>query len=125
MRRYVLTVDLKDDPEALAAYREYHQRVWPEVIGSLRRAGIVAMDIYLLDRRVVMVLETDGRDPARCFATHQAAGPRVAEWEALMKSLQQPPPGGQPGEWWVQMEPVFSLESQVDTSVASGRAGRA
>jgi L-rhamnose mutarotase len=124
MKRYVLTVDLKDDPGAIAAYREYHRRVWPEVIDSLRQAGIVSMDIYLLERRAVMVLETDGRDPARCFAMHQAAGPRVAEWEALMMSLQQPPPGGQPGEWWVQMEPVFSLTSEVDTSVASGRAGQ-
>jgi len=125
MRRFVFTVDLKDDPPAIAAYREYHQRVWPEVIDSLRRAGIMTMDIYLLERRAVMVLETDGRDPGRCFAMHRAAGPRVAEWEALMQSLQQPPPGGQPGEWWVQMEPVFSLESEVDTSVASRRAGRA
>jgi L-rhamnose mutarotase len=125
MRRYVLAVDLKDDPGVIAAYREYHRHVWPEVVGSLRRAGIVTMDIYVLERRAVMVLETDGRDPAGCFAMHQAAGPRVAEWEALMKSLQQPPPGGQPGDWWVQMEPLFSLESQADTSVASGRAGRA
>jgi L-rhamnose mutarotase len=125
MRRYVLTVDLKDDPEAIAAYREHHQRVWPEVVGSLRRAGITAMDIYVLERRLVMVLETDGRDPARCFAMHQAAGPRVAEWEALMKALQQPPPGGPPGGWWVQMEPLFSLEPKAETSVASGRVGRA
>jgi L-rhamnose mutarotase len=115
MTRYVLTLDLKDDPAAIAAYREYHRRVWPEVIDSLRHAGIVTMDIYLLERRAVMILLTDGRDPASCFAMHQAAGPRVAEWEALMQSLQQPPPGGQPGEWWVQMEPVFSLESETDS----------
>ena len=110
MSQYVLTVDLKDDPAAIAAYREHHRRVWPEVIESLRRSGIIRMDIYLLERRGVMILETDGRDPLRCFAEHRASSPRVAEWEALMKSLQQPPPGGEPGEWWAMMEPVFSLE---------------
>lgn len=108
----VLTVDLKDDPAAVAAYREHHRRVWPEVIDSLRRAGIVRLDIYLLGRRGVMIAETDGRDLRRCFAEHRASSPRVAEWEALMQSLQEPPPGATPGEWWTRMEPVFSLNGQ-------------
>jgi L-rhamnose mutarotase len=124
MSRYVYTVDLIDDPAAIETYREHHRRVWPEVLESLRRSGIVAMNIYLLDRRAVMVLETDGRDPRRCFAAHRASSPRVTEWETLMQSLQQPPPGSQPDEWWVQMEPVFSLEAEAGTSIASARAGR-
>ena len=36
MSRHVLTVNLRDDPAAIAAYREHHRRVWPEVIESLR-----------------------------------------------------------------------------------------
>lgn len=118
MSQYVLTVDLKDDPAAMAAYREHHRRVWPEVIESLRRAGIVRMDIYLLERRGVMIVETDGRDPRRCFAAHRASSPRVAEWEALMRSLQEPPPGAAPGEWWTLMEPVFRLEQHRATAGA-------
>jgi len=31
----------------------------------------------------------------------------VEEWERLMMSLQQPPPGAAAGEWWTAMEPVF------------------
>jgi L-rhamnose mutarotase len=119
MSRYVLTVDLKDDPAAIAAYREYHRRVWPEVLDSLRRAGITAMEIYLVGRRGVMVVETDGRDPRRCFAAHRVSGPRVAEWEALMQSLQEAPPGAPPGETWTQMEPVFSLDEH---QTAAGRS---
>jgi L-rhamnose mutarotase len=125
MTRYVFTVDLIDDPVAIASYRTHHERVWPEVVESLRQSGIVALDIYLLHRRAVMIVETDGRDPRRCFAAHRASSARVMEWEALMKALQQPPPGSQPDEWWVQMEPVFSLPAEADTSVASARAGRA
>ena len=60
------------------------------------------MDIYLLGRRLVMILETEDPDFRRCFAAHVASSPRVAEWEALMRSLQTPPPGAPPGEWWTR-----------------------
>ena len=56
--------------------------------------GIRELDIYLLGRRLVMIVETDGRDVGECFAKHRgSAAPRVIEWEALMKSLQERPPG--------------------------------
>jgi len=32
MSRHVLRVDLRDEPAAIAAYREHHRRVWPEVV---------------------------------------------------------------------------------------------
>ena len=110
MNRHVLTLNLRDDPAAIAAYREHHQRVWPEVVDSLRRAGVKQMDIHLLGRQLVMIVELDdGLDIRRVFSTHNAASGRVAEWERLMKSLQEPAPGTRPGEWWAAMEPVFSL----------------
>ena len=114
MTRTVLAVDLKGDPAAIHAYRQHHHEVWPEVLASLRHAGIRHMDIYLLGRRLVMIVETDGPDVRRCFAAHAASSPRVAEWEALMRSLQAPPPGAPPGEWWTPMEPIFSLEHAAD-----------
>jgi len=110
MNRHVLTVDLRDDPAAIAAYRDHHRRVWPEVIDSLRRCGVQEMDIHLLGRRLVMIVEMrEGADYRGAFAAHVASSPRVAEWERLMKSLQEPAPGTRPGEWWAAMEPVFSL----------------
>jgi L-rhamnose mutarotase len=110
MIRHVFLVHLRDDPAAIAAYREHHQRVWPEVIGSLRRAGIHAMDIHLLGRTAVMIVEVnDGVDVGRAFLAHRASGPRVAEWEQLMQSLQEPSPDAASGEWWARMEPVFRL----------------
>jgi len=122
--RQVLTVDLRDDPAAIEAYKAHHRGVWPEVVRSLRRAGIREMEIYLLGRRLVMIVDTDGQDVRRCFAEHAASGPRVAEWEALMKGLQQPPLDGQPGEWWTLMEPVFRLEALEDASAAAGGSPR-
>jgi L-rhamnose mutarotase len=109
--RSVLAVDLKDDPGVIERYKAHHRDVWPEVLVSLRRAGVVQMDIYLLGRRLVMVVDTHGHDYRSCFATHVASHPRVTEWETLMRSLQDAPPGAAPGDWWTQMEPVFTLNS--------------
>jgi len=112
MTRHVLTVDLRDDPKAIETYIAEHRRVWPDVISSLRRAGIREMEIFILGRRLVMVVEIDGTDVRRAFAEHAVSSPRVAEWETMMKALQEPPPGGRPGEWWTALEPVFHLEPQ-------------
>ena len=110
MRRHVLTIDLRDDPDAIASYREYHQQVWPEVLESLKQAGVRAMDIHILGRRLVMVLElNDGLDVQRVFAAHVSSHPRVAEWERLMRSLLERPSDFPPGEWWAVMEPIFTL----------------
>jgi len=111
MNRHVLTVDLKDDPAAMDAYITHHRQVWPEVLDSLRRIGIEDMEIFILERRLVMIVETrDGVDIRRAFARHHATPGRVAEWEALMQSLLLPPPGSKPGEWWTHMQPVFHLQ---------------
>ena len=119
MTRHVLTVDLRDDPAAIDAYQAHHRRVWPEVVRSLQRVGIHQMEIYLLGRRLVMVVDTDAADVRRCFAAHASSSPRVAEWEELMQGLLQPPIGARPGEWWALMEPVFRLESREETSDTS------
>jgi L-rhamnose mutarotase len=119
MTRHVLAVDLKDDPAVIEKYREHHRRVWPEVLRSLRSAGIVEMEIYLLGRRLVMIVDApDGLDVQRYLASHAASDPRVGEWEALMKSLQE-------GEWWGQMERVFHLPAADTARVQSESARRA
>jgi len=120
MTRYALTVNLKNDSSVVETYRRYHERVWPEVLKSLREAGVERMDIHLLGRQLVMFVElNDGLDWRRVFAAHMASRPRVAEWERLMTSLQEPSPDARPGEWWTVMEPVFHLD---DRHPAAARA---
>jgi L-rhamnose mutarotase len=114
MTRYVLMVDLKDDSGAIESYRHHHRHVWPEVVESLKAAGIGQLDIHLLGRRLVMIVELEaGLDLDRVFAKHAASNPRVAEWERLMRSLQQSPPGAPDHQGWVMMEPVFRLDRET------------
>jgi L-rhamnose mutarotase len=108
--RYVFTINLKANPGIAVTYARHHRDVWPEVQTSLRQAGVEQMDIYLLGRRVVMVVEMrDGVDYRTAFASHASSSPRVAEWERLMKSLQEPATEAGADEWWAAMKPVFHL----------------
>jgi L-rhamnose mutarotase len=85
-------------------------RQLPSTASSTAASGLSRMDIHLLGRRLVMVLElNDGLDFRQVFARHLASNPRVQEWERLMKSLQEPASDAPPGEWWAVMEPVFHL----------------
>jgi L-rhamnose mutarotase len=40
MKRYCLTLDLKEDLALIAEYEKYHQEVWPEIIKSIKNSGI-------------------------------------------------------------------------------------
>jgi L-rhamnose mutarotase len=123
MSRHVMTLDLKDDPRGIAAYRRHHRQIWPEVRDSLRRVGVLRMDIYQLERRLVMVMDTrEGFDLKRSFAAHVASHPRCAEWEELMKTFQQAPPGARPEQLWTPMESIFHLERRA--ARAPGRRER-
>jgi L-rhamnose mutarotase len=57
-----------------------------------------------------MFMETvDDFDPDRDFPRYEASNPRNREWQELMASMQEPVPGARPGEWWAEMELLFSL----------------
>jgi L-rhamnose mutarotase len=120
--RHVMTLDLKDDRRGIAAYRRHHRNIWPEVRDSLRRVGVLRTDIYQLERRLVMVMDTkEGFDLKRSFAAHVASHPRCAEWEELMKTFQQAPPGARPGRLWTPMESIFHLEGRATRAPGTRR----
>jgi L-rhamnose mutarotase len=61
-----------------------------------------------------MVVEMrDGLDYHTAFAAHASSSQRVAEWERLMKSLQEPAAEARANEWWAAMEPVFHLNQDA------------
>lgn len=110
VKHYAQTIDLKDDPQIVETYVAHHRAVWPEVERGLQATGIQRMRIWRLGRRLFMLMETaDTFEPARDWPRYMASDPRIAEWQSLMESMQQPAPGAQAGEWWAEMELVYAL----------------
>jgi L-rhamnose mutarotase len=108
-QRYCLTLDLKDDPELIAAYRKHHDKIWPEITASIRDAGIVDMEIYLLGTRMFMIMEVSDEFSFENKQKADSENPRVREWETLMSSFQETLPQAKPGEKWLRMERIFKL----------------
>jgi len=109
-RRYCLTLDLQDDPKLIAEYKRYHEKIWPEITKSIRDAGILELEIYLLGTRMFMILEADDSFSFERKAQADGANPRVQEWENLMWKFQKALPEARPGEKWLLMERIFKLE---------------
>ncbi len=109
-KRYCLTLDLKDDPKLIVEYKRYHERIWPEITKSIRDAGVVDLEIYLLGTRMFMVMEVSERFSFEGKSKADRDNPKVQEWEALMWKFQNPLPNAKPGEKWMLMERIFKLE---------------
>ncbi|HVW13554.1 MAG TPA: L-rhamnose mutarotase [Mucilaginibacter sp.] len=109
MKRYGLALDLKDDPQLIAEYEEYHRAVWPEIKKSILDSGIINMEIYRVGNRLFMVMETDDSFSFGRKAAMDESNTKVQEWEQLMWKFQQPLPGSKPGEKWVLMDRIFDL----------------
>ena len=110
MKTFGLTLTLQDDAEKIAAYRRFHQAVWPEVTARLRACGVQRMQIFLRGTRLFMYLVTDDTfDPRQDFARINEDA-TSARWNALMAELQARAPEATPDEWWAPMELVFDLD---------------
>lgn len=110
MKKYCLALDLKDDATLIREYEEYHQKVWPEILKSIKDSGIQQMEIYRINNRLFMMMETNDDFTFERKAEMDKANKKVQEWEQLMWKYQQAIPGGKPGEKWRLMERIFSVK---------------
>jgi len=110
-RRYSLTLDLKNDPQLIAEYKRYHEKIWPEITKSIKDAGILDLEIYLLGTRMFMILEVDESFSFERKTEADRTNLRVQEWENLMWKFQKALPEARSGEKWLRMERIFKLEN--------------
>jgi L-rhamnose mutarotase len=116
-RRRCYALDLKDDASAIASYRHWHRPGGPpaEVTQSLRDAGILALDIYLIGNRLFMIMESDPSAPSSAKSTDDSDDPHVRAWETLMSELQQdlpfPNKESSAGKWQL-LDHIYSLADQ-------------
>ncbi len=109
MKRYCLALDLKNDPQLIAVYEAHHKNVWPEIIASIKDAGIVSMEIYRIMNRLFMIMETTDDFSFEKKSASDSANEKVQQWEELMWKYQQTLPIAKPGEKWILTEKIFEL----------------
>jgi L-rhamnose mutarotase len=110
-RRYCLALDLGEDPQLIAEYRRYHEKIWPEITRSIKDSGIKDLEIYLLGTRLFMIMEVSDTFSFDAKGEADRSNPKVQEWETLMWKFQKPLPQAKPGEKWLLMERIFKLET--------------
>ena len=108
-RRHCLALDLKDDPRLIEEYEACHRKVWPEILESIASSGILSMEIYRLQTRLLMVMEVDDGFSFEAKAAADAASEKVQAWESLMWRYQQAIPGGAPDAKWRLMDRIFAF----------------
>lgn len=110
MKKYCLALDLVDDEKLIAEYEDYHKAVWPEIKASIKNFGIDNMEIYRTGNRLFMIMETNENFSFEKKSAADASNEKVQEWEQLMWKYQQALPGSKPGEKWILMNKIFSLD---------------
>ena len=111
VKRYVQTMDLKNEPELIKEYRRRHSEgeAWPEIIAGIREVGILEMDIYILGSRLVMIVETPLDFDWESAMARLATLPRQQEWEEFMACFHDCNPTATTNEKWQMMERMFHL----------------
>lgn len=114
VKRYCQTLDLKDDPELIREYKKRHgdKEFWPEIGEGMKAVGILEMEIYLLDTRLFMIVETALDFEWESAFRKLADMPRQAEWEEYMSIFQVADPGASSAEKWKLMEQIFHIYNQ-------------
>lgn len=111
-KRFCYACDLVNDSKLIEKYKEYHSegKAWPEITDSIKEAGIVDMEIYLIENRLFMIMEVDETYSPERKKKLDEDNPKVQEWEQLMWQFQQALPSSKNGDKWVATERIFKLD---------------
>jgi L-rhamnose mutarotase len=106
-RRVAAVIQLR--PEKEAEYRTLHAAVWPEVLATLKKAGVSNYSIFLRDGLLFSYLEYEG-DDFDAAMRQIANDERTKTWWTFTDPCQQPVATGSVGEWWAPAEEIFHLD---------------
>ena len=111
VKRYCLTLELKDDPELIEEYESWHQpdNIWLEITEGIKSVGIIDSEIYRSGTQLFMILTVPADFDFEKQMTRLAKLPRQAEWEAFMSKFQASDPNASSSEKWVKMKRIFKL----------------
>ncbi|AFL89149.1 hypothetical protein Terro_2914 [Terriglobus roseus DSM 18391] len=110
MKRYCLALDLHPDPSLMEEYVRLHKSVQPVIQKSIRDAGVIDMQIFMLGNHLFMIMDTVDDFTFEKKAAMDAANPAVQEWERLVSQFQNVDPEHDPSGKWRVMEQIFQLD---------------
>ncbi len=110
MKRYCLTLDLKEDEQFIKEYEHWHKKenIWPEIVAGIKKSGILDMQIYRWETRMFMILDVPDAFDFEKDMNNLSTMPRQQEWEIFMDKFQNRI-SENVGEKWVMMKKIFSL----------------
>jgi L-rhamnose mutarotase len=102
---------LQLNPDTIEEYKYWHDscNIWKEIPEGIRKAGILDMEIYLIENRAFMIIETPLDFEWDTAFGRLATFERQAEWEAFVGKFQNSTIGARSEEKWQLMERIFSL----------------
>lgn len=111
VKRYCQTMNLKNEPALIKEYRNRHSEdnAWKEILDGIRAVGILEMEIYILDNRLFMIVETPLDFDWDSAMAKLATLPRQQEWEEYMAMFQDCDATATSDEKWKMMERMFYL----------------
>lgn len=111
VKRYVQTMELRDDDELIGRYREAHdpEHFWDEIKAGIRQVGILEMEIYIIGNRLVMIVDAPLDFNWDEAMARLATLPRQQEWEQYVARFQNCDASATSDEKWQMMERMFYL----------------
>ena len=111
IKRYVQFLEINNDPELIAQYRYWHSEKhhWQEIREGIKAVGILEMEIYMLDNRLVMIVDAPADFNWQEAMDRLATLPRQAEWEAFVTRFQGCNAEARSDEKWQPAERIFRL----------------
>lgn len=106
------------NPDTLNEYKYWHnsQHIWKEIPEGIRKAGILDMEIYIIDNMAFMIIETpEYFDWDKSFG-YLATLDRQAEWEAFVAPFQMVKKDQRSEEKWQLMERIFSMKDALKST---------
>lgn len=110
-KRYCQTMNLKQDSKLIEEYKNRHKKenIWKEIVEGIKSVGILEMEIYLIDNKLFMIVETPEDFNWDIAMAKLATLPRQQEWEDYMAIFQDTAQGISSAEKWQLMERIFNL----------------
>jgi len=112
MKTYYFALDLKEDVKLIEEYKEHHRNVWPEIEESIKKSGILNLEIYCVHNRLFMIMKTEESFSFEVKDKLDNKNEKVQEWETLMWKYQQALPIAKKGEKWILMEKIYTLQKK-------------